>query len=113
MAGRLVIMAALKNGAAERVISGDIDVAFVGEDACFNLPIGEARAEGKGNVLMHGLECLKDKGVARGCRFDTVGEGGIDEVNKEGRWKEGDVVIVGVIRGEKVRSVGEGIGTGE
>ena len=59
----LVIVASLEDSTAERVISRDIDVTFVGEDAGFYLPVGEARAEGKRNVFMHGLEGLEDKGV--------------------------------------------------
>ena len=66
MASRLVIMAAAENGAAEGIVCGDVDTAFVGKDACFNLPVGESRTERKGNVFMHGLESLKDEGVTRG-----------------------------------------------
>ena len=40
-----------------------------------------------------------------------MGEGGVDEVYKEGRWEEGDVGVVGVILREEVGSAGEGIGT--
>ena len=42
-----------------------------------------------------------------------MGEGGVNQVNKEGRREEGDVGVVGVVRGEEVRSAGEGIGTSE
>ena len=38
--GGLVIMAALEDGTAEGVVRGDIDTAFVREDAGFNLPVG-------------------------------------------------------------------------
>ena len=71
MASGLVIVALFENGPAERVISGDVDAAFVGEDVRFDLPIGEAGMEGKGDVFMHGLECLKDKGIACRCGFNT------------------------------------------
>ena len=30
--------------------------------------------EGGGNVLIHRLECLEDKGVIGGCRGDAMGE---------------------------------------
>ena len=58
-----MIVAAFKNVAAEGIICGDIDTAFVGEDAGFHLPVCEPRAEGKRNVLVHGLESLEDEGV--------------------------------------------------
>ena len=111
MTGGLMIMAALEDGAAEGVVCGDVDTAFVREDAGFDSPVGEAGTEGKRNVLVHGLEGLKDEGVTRGRRLDTVGEGGVDQDNEEGRREEGDVCVVGVIRGEEVGSAGEGVGS--
>ena len=42
-----------------------------------------------------------------------MGEGGVNQVNKEGRREEGDVSVVGVVRGKEVGSAGEGIGTSE
>ena len=39
MPGRFMIMAACENGAAKGIVRGDVDTAFVGEDASFNLPI--------------------------------------------------------------------------
>ena len=56
-------MAMVENSVTEGVIIGDIDTTLVGQDACFDLPIGKAGTEGKGNVVVHGLEGLKDKGV--------------------------------------------------
>ena len=41
----------------------------------------------------------------------AVGEGGVNEVDKEGQWEEGDIGIVRVIRGEEVGAAGEGVGT--
>ena len=38
-------------------------------------------------------------------------EGGVNQVDKEGWRQEGDVSVVGVVRGEEVGPVGEGIGT--
>ena len=111
VASRFMIMAAFENSAAKGVVCRDVDAAFISEDACLDLPVSEPGAEGKRNVLMHGLEGLKDKGVTRRCGFNAVGEGGVDEVNKKGWWEEGDVGVVGVIRGEEVGSAGEGIGT--
>ena len=111
--GGLMIMAALEDGAAEGIIRGDIDTAFVCEDAGLNLPISKTGTEGKRNVLVHGLEGLEDEGVTRRGRLDAVGEGGVDKVYKEGRREEGDIGVVGVISGEKVGSTGEGIGTSQ
>ena len=112
MTGRLVIMASFQNGAAERIICRHVDATFVCEDAGFDLPVGKARAKGERNVLVHRLESLEDEGVTCRGRFDAVGEGGVDEVNEKGGWKEGDVGVVGVICREKVGATGEGIGSG-
>ena len=59
---------------------------------------------------MHGLEGLEDEGVTCGGQLDAVREGGVDEVNEKGRRKEGDVGVVGVVRGEEVGSAREGVG---
>ena len=78
-------MAALEDGATEGVVCRDVDAAFVHKNAGFDLPVSQARTEGKRNVLVHGLEGLENKGVTRRGRFNVVGEGGVDEVDKEGR----------------------------
>ena len=106
-----MIMALFQDGMPEGIIRRDIDTAFVGEDAGFDLPVGKARTEWERNVLVHGLESLEDEGIACRGGFDAMGEGGVDKVNKEGRWKEGDVGVVGIIRGEEVGSAGEGVGS--
>ena len=113
MSGGFVIVAACKDGAAEGVISGDIDTAFIGEDAGFHLPVGQSGTEGERNILVHGLEGLEDEGVTRGGRFDAVREGGVDEVDKQGRREEGDVGIIGIIGREEVGPAREGVGSGE
>ena len=59
-----MIVAAFKNVAAEGIICGDIDTAFVGEDSSLNLPVSKAGAEWEGNILMHRLKCLEDKGIS-------------------------------------------------
>ena len=106
-------MASFKDGAAEGVVSGDIDTALVSEDASFDLPVSKAGAEGERNILMHGLEGLEDEGITCGGGFDAVGEGGVDEVDEEGRREEGDIGVARVIGGEEVRMAGKGIGPGE
>ena len=100
VAGRFMIMAALENSAAKGVVCGDIDAALVGEDACFDLPIGESRPKGERDVLMHRLEGLKNEGVSCGGGFNAMREGGVNEVDKKGRREESDVGVVGVIRGK-------------
>ena len=78
VASQFVIMAARKNGVAKGVVRGDVDTAFVGKDAGIDLPVGQLRTEGKGNVFMHGLEGLKNEGVARGGGFNSMREGSVD-----------------------------------
>ena len=103
VASRFVIMAVFEDGAAKGVIGGDIDTALVSEDACLDLPISKSRAKGKRDVLVHRLEGLENKGVARGCGLNAVGKGGVNQVDKEGWRQEGDVGVVRIIRGEEVR----------
>ena len=109
----LVIVATLEDGATEEVVGGNVDTPFVHKDAGLDLPVGQARTEGKRNVLVHGLESLEDEGVAGGGGFNAVGEGSVNEVNEEGRREKGDVSVVGVIGGEEVGPAGEGIGASQ
>ena len=83
MVGRFMVMAPLEDGAAEGVISGDVDTVFIGEDTGLDFPVSKAGVEGQGNVFMHGLKCLEDEWVTGGGRFDALGEGGVDEVDEE------------------------------
>ena len=85
VASGLVIMATGENGTAEGIISGDVDTALVGKDSGFDLPVGEVRPEQEGDVLMHGLEGLEDEGVTCRCGFNALGEGCVNDVDKEGR----------------------------
>ena len=110
MTGGFVIMAALKDGAAEGVVCRDVDAALGSKDAGFDLPVSEPGVKGKRDVLVHRLEGLENEGVSRGRRFNAVGEGGVNQVDKEGWRQEGDVGVVKVTRGEEVRSAGEGVG---
>ena len=110
MSGRLMIMAPLKDGAAKGIVRGNIDMAFIGEDAGFDLPVGQPGTEGERNVLVHGLEGLENEGITCGGRFNAVREGGVDEVDEQGQREEGDVGVVEVIRREEVGPAGEGIG---
>ena len=47
-----------------------------------DLPVREARVECRKKVLVHGLECLKNKGVIRECRGNVMEESGIDDTDK-------------------------------
>ena len=62
---------------------------------------------------MHGLEGLEDEGSSCRSRFDAMRVGGVNEVNEKGWREEGDVGVVGVVRGEKIRAAGKGIGSSE
>ena len=111
VAGGLVVMAAGKNGSSEGIVRRDVDAAFVGEDARFDLPVSEAGTEGERDIFLHGLESLEDEGVTRRRGFNALREGGVNDVDKEGRRQVGGVGIVGVVCGEKVGAAGEGIRT--
>ena len=81
-----MIVAPFQDGAPKGIICGDIDTAFVRQDAGLNLPISKAGTKRERNVLMHGLEGLEDEGVTRRGGFNVVGEGGVNKVHKEG-WR--------------------------
>ena len=87
-----VVVATLEDSVPQGVVIWDIDAALIGQDACFNLPVGEAGTEGERKVIVHGLEGLEDEGVTRGRRLDTVGEGDVNNVDEE-RWRKEDVTI--------------------
>ena len=40
-----------------------------------------------------------------------MGEGGVYEVDEEGRREEGDVGVVGAVCGEEIGAAGEGVGS--
>ena len=111
--GTLVVVTLLENGMAEGIVVGDIDMSLVGQDACFDLPVGETGAEGERDVLIHGLEGAEDEGVARRGRLDTMREGNVDNVDEEGRGKESNPIVVIIRLGKEVRTTREGIRAGE
>ena len=106
VASRFMIMAACEDGAAKGVVRRDIDTALVSKDARLDLPVSKSRTKGEGNVLMHGLEGLKDEGVTCGGGCNSMGEGGVNQVDKKGRREESDVSVVGVVSGEEVGTAG-------
>ena len=113
MTGTFVVVASLKNGVAEGIVVGDIDAALIGQDACFNLPVGEAGPEGERDIIIHGLEGLENEGIACRSRLDVMGEGDVDNVDEERRGEESNSIIVIIGLGEEVRTTREGIRAGE
>ena len=94
---------------AEGVIIGNVDTALIGQDTCCNLPVGKAGVEGKRDVFIHGLEGLKDEGVASRGRLNAVGQSSVDNVDKEGWGKESDSIVIVVSVGEEIGAAEEGI----
>ena len=100
MPGSFVIMALFKDGMADGVIIRDVDSAFVGEDAGFVLPVGEAGVESEGDGSVHGLEGLKYEGVIGRGGLNTIREDGVDDADKERWWDK-------IRGGEEIRVTGE------
>ena len=75
------------------------------------MPVRQVGMEWEGNVLVHRLEGLEDKGIASGGRFNAVGESYINDIDKEGWGKESDSIIVIVSVGEKIQSSRKGVGS--
>ena len=59
-----MIMTALEDGVMKWFVVRDIHLTLVGEDASLDLPVREVGAEREGDILVHGLKGLEDKGVA-------------------------------------------------
>ena len=89
----VVVMATAENDLSERGVRRNVDTIFVCENAFGVLPIGETRAKSRGNGAIYRLQGLEDERIGSRRGLDLVGEGGVDEVNKEGRWKKGDSFI--------------------
>ena len=108
-----MVVTSLENGVAEGIIVGDVDTALIGQDACFDLPVGEAGTEGERDIIVHGLEGLENERIARQSRLDAMGEGYVDNINEE-RWgKESNSVVVIIGLGEEIRTTRKGIRAGE
>ena len=113
VAGTLVVMTTVENSVTEGVVSGDIDTTLIGQDACVDLPIGEAGTEWKRDVVVHRLEILENEGVTCRGGLDTVGEGDVNNIDKEGWRKESNVIVVIVRVGKEVGTAREGIRAGK
>ena len=51
----LMVVAVGEDGTVEGVLRGDVDTTLIGQDAVIELPVGEARPEGGGDVLQRRL----------------------------------------------------------
>ena len=87
---------------AEVGVGGNVDTILEGQDTSVILPVGEMRAELGREFSRECMESIEDKGV--GCEGSSkpFGEGGVNEVDKEGVRKEGDVLIVRVREGNMI-----------
>ena len=94
---------------AEGFIIRNVNTSLVGKDASFDLPVRQAGVEWEGDVLVHRLESLENKGVASGGRFNAMGESYVDHIDEEGWGKESDSVVIIVRVGKG--ATGEGIRT--
>jgi len=83
VSGSFMVVALCKDGMVDGVIIRDVDLALVGKDSSFMLPVGEAGVEGKGDGTIHRLEGLEYKGVIGRGGLNVIGEGGVDDANKK------------------------------
>ena len=104
-----MVVTALEDGVVKGVITGDIDVALIGQDTHFDLPIRKTGVEGERDVIVHGLKGLKNEGVTSRSRLNAMGQGYINDIDKEGRGKESDSIVVIVRLGKDIGAVGEGV----
>ena len=111
--GTFMVMASLENSVAEGIVIGDIDAALIDQDACFDLPVGEAGTEGERDIIVHGLKGLENKGIACRSRLDAMGKGDVDNIDEERRGEESDSIVVIIRLGKEVRTMREGIRAGE
>ena len=111
--GTFVVVTSLENGVAEGIVVWDIDMSLIGQDAHFDLPVGEAGTEGERDIIVHGLEGLENEGIACRSRLDAMGEGYIDNVDEERRGEESNSIVVIIGLGEEVRTAREGIRAGK
>jgi hypothetical protein len=108
MASRRVIMRTSDDVAAKRARVRDIDPILVGKETSVDLPIREARTEGRRNGAIKGLKGIPDKDIITRRGGNEIAQGSVNDPDKE-RWgKEGDILIVRG-DGKLVRSARKGI----
>ena len=57
-------------------------------------PVSEGRAREQRGAILHGLDCLQNKGVRRGRGFDMVHEGEVKSLDDHWIWDNGNISIV-------------------
>ena len=101
-----MIMVACHDGAAQVSISGDIDASLVSQDTGIIVPVGKARAEIGRDRTRESMEGIEDQWVGSGGGAKFVREGGVDEVDEECVWEQGDRFVVCVGSGDMIWSAG-------
>ena len=79
---------------AQVSICGDVDAALVSQNASVIVLVGKAGAESDRDSTRESMEGIKDQWVRDRGGVEFVGEGGIDEVDKEFIREQGDCLIV-------------------
>ena len=92
--GGEVVMVADDDGKAK--VGGNVDVALISQNTGVIMPIGKVGAEFGRNFSAECIKGIKDEWV-RGGGVELGGEGGINEVDKEGVREEGHCFIVRVM----------------
>ena len=101
-----MVVVARDDGAAQVCIGRDIDAALVSQDSSVVVPIGKAGAKSGRDRTRKSMEGVKDQWVRSGGGAKFVGKGGVDEVNKECVWEQGNCLIVCVGSGNMIRTAG-------
>ena len=78
-----MVIALGQDGPLKGGVGGHVDTTLVGEDPFGILPVGQMRAEDRGNRSIHQLECLKNEGIRGRGGLDMMGEGSVNEVDEE------------------------------
>ena len=113
MTGTFVVVTTLENSMTEGIIVGDIDTALIGQDACFDLPVGKAGMEGERDIIVHGLEGLENEGITHRSGLDVMREGDVDNVDEKRRGKESNSIVVIIGLGKEIRAARECIRAGK
>ena len=101
-----MIMVSCHDGAAQVSICGDIDASLVSQDSSVVVPIGKAGAKIGRDRTRESMEGIKDQWVQSGGGAKFVRKRGVDEVDKECVWEQGDCFIVCVGSRDMIRSAG-------
>ena len=91
---------------AQVSICGDIDVVLVSQNASVVVPVRKAGAESSRDSTRESMEGVKDQWVRSRGGAELVREGGIDEVDEECVWEQGDRFVVSVGSGDMIWSAG-------